>query len=724
MKNISIIRQTTNTECGICCVAMVGTFYKYYQPISYYRNKFNIGRDGTSMKDLYKILTEIGFDVTAYEIRNINEFEFENIPYILYLKDNHFVVLKKITSKYAILLDPAKGKVKITIDELKNIFGGYALTTKTSERFMPNKKRSNDFKHVIKIMSNVKLRLFEAVVISSIVYIVSLYVPITLKEIIDSIVSDVSIYLPSILLKICILIGLYSLLSMISNKVNIKLQTELYENLKLQTVSHLFKIPYSFFDNRSQGNILFRMDLLSQVQDVVSNSFIQIIMSFTCIMVIICYFTLSFIQLIPIILISILLIGIYVLLVGKYLLKMQTKELEKSELVDSTQTEIITNMFQIKCLHLENYFWTNFKLKFNNFKLLFVRNRSVHALLNLILGLFNTFLPIILLLFIINLKNNAISVGQMFLIYSLLSSLLNYSNSFFNEITSITMLKASLHYLNDMLDEPEIVCKNSEKIDSFKSIKIQHVSFKYNDIANLVIQDINIDALRGDKVGIVGISGSGKTTLVKLLANLYKPTQGIILINGIDTKKISSETYNNIISIVPQVPIVFNKTIKNNITLDDSNISDNQVEYALKLANFWDEVKAMPLGINTFISGQGGNLSGGQIQRLALARALVRSPQLVILDEATSSLDSRNESIIYENLRKQNITTIIISHRLATISDSDMTYVIDNGRIIESGNHLELIKNKSVYYELFSQQVEFKDKEEENVKDICVCGES
>lgn len=209
---------------------------------------------------------------------------------------------------------------------------------------------------------------------------------------------------------------------------------------------------------------------------------------------------------------------------------------------------------------------------------------------------------------------------------------------------------------------------------------------------------------RGEKIAIVGRSGSGKTTLVKLLANLYKPVNGNIAINGVDIDQISQDAIGSLISIVPQIPIVFNKTIKDNITLDDPSISETEVKNVLETANFLEEVEQMPMGIDTLISGQSGNLSGGQIQRLAIARALVRKPQFLILDEATSSLDSNNEKIIYENLKEQKITSLIISHRLATIIDSDKIYVLDNGLILESGNHNQLLLDKSTYYNLFNSQ--------------------
>lgn len=705
MKKIILVKQTTNTECGLCCIAMVGSYYGFYKPLSYYRNKFNVGRDGTRLKDLYKMLNSIGFKSTAYKILDLKQFQFEKKPYILYLSNHHFVVLKKITDKIAILYDPAKGKVKITFDELTKVFEGYAVSVETTSEFVSNKNGLGDFRHVVAVMGELKGRLFQALILSALVYIVSIYVPLILRNIIDNISSNHNYDLDKTVISLLIIIMIYSLSSHFRNHIMVKLQTELFERLTEQTICHLFKIPYSFFDNRSQGNILFRIGLLSQIQNAISTSFVHILMAFTCTIVISVYFGIFYLSLMPILLLTIILIGVYIMLVSSYLLKIKNNELDASEDVNNIETEIVTSMFQIKCLSLEKYFWNSFTERFVKLKSIFKYSQSQNNLVNLIISIFTTFIPIGILLLILNTRiSRNISVGQLFLIYNLFGMLLTYTTNFFQELISIKLLKASLHYLNDMLDEPELLKNGDKEIDKFLSLQVNNVSFKYNDTSKSVISDINMKIEKGEKIAIVGKSGSGKTTLVKLLANLYKPVNGNITINGVDIDQISQNTLGSLISIVPQIPIVFNKTIKDNITLDDPSISETEVKKALEIANFVEEVEQMPMGIDTLISGQSGNLSGGQIQRLAIARALVRKPQFLILDEATSSLDSNNEKIIYENLKEQKITSLIISHRLATIIDSDNIYVLDNGLIVESGNHNQLLLNKGTYYNLFNSQ--------------------
>lgn len=192
---------------------------------------------------------------------------------------------------------------------------------------------------------------------------------------------------------------------------------------------------------------------------------------------------------------------------------------------------------------------------------------------------------------------------------------------------------------------------------------------------------------------------------------MYEPSSGSITINNVNIKNLDEE-YNKIVKIVPQIPVFFNKTIKENIIMGNSDISDEQIIRALKISNFWDEVSMMPMGIETVVSGQGGNLSGGQIQKLSLSRALVRNPQLLILDEATSSLDPWNEKIVYNNLKETGITRVVISHRLSTIVDADCIYVMKKGSFVEVGTHVELIEKCGNYHNLYINEREKREEGE------------
>lgn len=249
-----------------------------------------------------------------------------------------------------------------------------------------------------------------------------------------------------------------------------------------------------------------------------------------------------------------------------------------------------------------------------------------------------------------------------------------------------------------MMDEPSIgFSKYNEDVD-FRELQISNLWFKYNSNSDFVLKNINLVLQKGEKNAIVGASGSGKTTLIKLLMGLYEPTEGKIQI--IDANQRIYEPSSTEITVLPQSPLIFNRTIRDNIILDNTTYTDEDVINCLKKVRIWNEIDLMPLKLDTIVSSQGGNLSGGQMQRIALARALIRKPKVIILDEATSSLDVENEFAIYKLLKEEKITQLIITHRLNSIEDSDRIYYMKEGAIIASGNHEKLLKTCLEYREI------------------------
>jgi ABC-type bacteriocin/lantibiotic exporter with double-glycine peptidase domain len=299
------------------------------------------------------------------------------------------------------------------------------------------------------------------------------------------------------------------------------------------------------------------------------------------------------------------------------------------------------------------------------------------------------------------------TVGQILFIYIIIGYFVRYSTSFANAFTQLYLLKSSLFYINDLLDEQEVERDGEEEVYSFESLELTDLFFRYNDNQKYILNHLNMKVEKGQKVSIVGLSGTGKTTIIKLIANLYRPTQGSIMINGNkELNQINDKLYGQMLGIVMQQPIVFNRTIRENLVMDAANVSEANIEQALRSVNLWEDVNVMPMKLNTVISGQGGNLSGGQIQRLTIARALIMKPQVLLLDEATSSVDVENEKLIFSNLKKLSITLIVISHRLSTVADSDRIYVLKDGTFVESGKQETLITTEGLYANLYKSSLQ------------------
>ena len=554
-------------------------------------------------------------------------------------------------------------------------------------------------------MSNNSNLLLLSLLLTVFAYGAAILVPVYLQRVIDGIsVDSRQVDFRQLITGFGGLLLIYSVFFYIRNRVNVALEVSMSDNVNKKTMYHLFRIPYAFFDNRSPGNVLYRLGILDYLRDVITSNFVGAIIDVTCMLCVFIYIVAMFHFLSWPIVALLLIIGIYTLLITQKTIKLQKTEMSANEAVSDLRTEIINNMFQIKCLHLERYFWSSFINKFDSFQNSFSKEKKYTSLVSLGYSIVSVFSPIILIIYCLAFHSEAITSGKIILIYSLLGMLTNCAYGFFGQFSTLAQIKSIVFYLNDMLDEPELINDGHTVIPDFHKLEMNNISFRYNGKSKNVIKDLNLTVLRGEKIGIVGLTGSGKTTIVKLLTGLYKPNNGAIRINNTDLTDIDIQNVTNLISVVPQLPIVFNKSIRDNITLGDTSISDEKILSALNSSCFLDDMLKMPLGLDTYISGQGGNLSGGQIQRLALTRALVRSPQILVLDEATSSLDASTENKIYINLKSLEITTIVISHRLSTVSDSDCLYFIEEDNPIISGQHEWLLANSNSYKDLFAQQ--------------------
>ncbi|MBO0440353.1 ATP-binding cassette domain-containing protein [Candidatus Enterococcus ikei] len=282
--------------------------------------------------------------------------------------------------------------------------------------------------------------------------------------------------------------------------------------------------------------------------------------------------------------------------------------------------------------------------------------------------------------------------------------ILSSSISLFQTYSSLGVIKVSLERISDIFDEySENILSTQENTlkSSFEEISFSNVSFKYSVNSKNVLQNINLNILRGETISFVGSTGCGKSTLVKLLVGLYEPTDGYIQVDGFRIEDIK-----HLISIVPQENMLSNKTIKENLLVGTTDIDDQAIISACKRAEIYDEIMKMPLQFNSIISEIGDNISGGQKQRISIARSLLHNPKILILDEATSSLDNITEAKIENNLKGMNCTIIKIAHRLETVINSNCIYYLESGKIVEQGSHNELISKKGRYYNLYRNKTE------------------
>lgn len=526
-------------------------------------------------------------------------------------------------------------------------------------------------------------------------YAVTFLFPLFIQKVINSSQSQISLI--SMLLYIISFLVIYLLVKLFQKLFSIRLTTEVDSTLNRSVLSKLFRLPYKFYSTHSRGDLVYSINNLVRIRELFANQFLLGILDIGMSLCVLIYLLILNPILCGISLI-LLIVNFFLLMITNSSIEQKNKALIRSQNdVQNKQIEIIYSMLGIKMEGFEEQIQSQWDEKFSKYIYRYKDNGYFVSVVSTIFETFSFTSPFIILLFSMHLSGLGLgNFGKLFSIYSLSTILFGKVNSIFNTFVSFYNSKP---YLSRVL---EIIEQDEEKLGYMiheleGNIRFEDVTFSYTKDSKVILNSLNLTIKKGEKVAIVGGSGSGKSTLSKLLVGLYEPNCGSIYYDNIDFRILNKKMVRQQIGIVPQDMTLFNKTIKENI-VGDMNIDDSQIMEACKLVNIHDEIKKMPMGYQTLVSEMGMNLSGGQRQRLILARALVKKPKIILLDEATSYLDNLNEKSIMDNLKKRGITTIIIAHRLSTIIDSDKIFVLEDGCILEEGNHKELMLNSKGLY--------------------------
>lgn len=475
------------------------------------------------------------------------------------------------------------------------------------------------------------------------------------------------------------------------------------KKMEKQTFKHLLHLPYKYFDLRPTGDILYRLSGQSAFRELFTSQVVSGIIDVGTIVVIVFFiFRKSYSLGLAVILLSI--INFLFLVVTKNPLSISINhEIQEQGNLQAKENESIMVISTIKTAGLEDEVyesWNKYQDK------LMQRYKERYAISNIygaVTATFQMFAPIaVLLIGIYKYFDGIISIGEIVAIQSLSSILFGSEVDIFTSYTQYLLANTYLYRVNDIwCEEEEKTEKRIKNLNIEGKIEIRNLNFSYSKHSKQVLHDITLTIEKGERVAFVGKSGSGKSTIAKIIAGLYEVDDGKVFIDGCDINTVIKDNIMGQISMVQQDIALLNQNILKNISMGKSDVNLDEAIEVAKAVNIYDEINEMPMGFYTVVSEMGSNLSGGQRQRIALARALTGNPKIIVLDESTSSLDSKNEKMITEYLRKQGCTQIIIAHRLSTIQDADKIYVVGQGKIIESGTHLELMNKKGAYYQLY-----------------------
>lgn len=706
------IEQQSAADCGTTCLAMISQYWGKRLSINMLRNLANVGQSGVSLKNLAKTAEKIGYHARPVRA-SFNSLLEQKKPWIAHWQGDHYVVVYRIKGDRILIADPAKNKKLITHKEFLAGWTGYALLLEPTEILnqIPNEKPS--LGKFVKLLNPYKGIAVEIIVASFLIQLFGVISPLFTQIILDQVVVSKSFTGLNVFALGVLFFGIWTI---ILSGIRQYLLSYLSNRLDLTMISgfirHTLLLPLKFFEFRHVGDIITRVNENQKIQRFLLNqvvlAWLDFLMAFVYLGLMLYYnwqLTMLIVALIP---------PIMILTLGAtpLLRKVSREVFSSSAQQNSALVETISGVATIKATATEKelrWRWEEHLTSYLNARF---RSQKLGINLQAASGLINSLGSTALLWYGASLViQDQLTIGQFVAFNMMIGKVINPVLALTNLWDELQEVLISVERLNDIFSaQPE---ENPGQpmlvLPSIRGdIKFDNVTFRYeSDQERNVLQNISFQVKAGQTVAIVGRSGSGKTTLVKLLQGLYYPDSGSIFIDGHNIEHISPHSLRSQLGVVPQECYLFSGTIIENITLYRSEFSLEQVIAAAKLAEAHPFIQSLALGYHTKVGERGMNFSGGQRQRIAIARALLGEPRILILDEATSSLDSESERRFQDNLMRmsRNRTTFIIAHRLSTVRNVDHILVLDRGIIVEQGDHNQLMQLQGLYFYLVQQQL-------------------
>jgi len=717
------IKQHDITDCGAACLASISAHYGLRLPISKIRQMASTDRKGTNVLGLVEAADKLGFEAKAVKSKNpdgtnklepLHKIPTPSIAHII--KDGkllHYVVIYSVSKDRIHIMDPGTGDLEWRkLEEFNKEWTGILVLLLPKDDFEKGDKKVSMLARFRFLLKPHRKAVAESIFGAVIYTLLGLATSIYVGKIVDNVIPNGNgnlLNLLSVLMIVILILSLFidAVKTVYMLKTGIKIDTRLI----LGYYKHLLRLPQSFFDTMRSGEIISRVNDAVKIRSFINETLVGLMVN---IFTVIFAFALMFTYYWKLAVIMLLIIPLYVLVyvlynrVNKVVLR---KGMEQAAELNAQLVESVNTAGTVKRFGLEEYEDIKTENRFVTY-IKTVYRTSINALwANMSSSAISRLFTIILLwagtFFVLD---SVITSGELMSFYSLISYFVGPIASLvgINKVYQDAKIAASRLFEIMDLDVEEVDGKIRFGKEQIGDIAFEDVSFRYGTRTE-VFKDFSATFKVGQVSAIVGESGSGKTTLAALLQNLYDLQKGHIRIGGVDVRHIDNADLRSLVCVVPQRIDLFEGSILENITLDDYSQDNARVLEICRDVGILDFIETLPMGFNTNIGENGVQLSGGQRQRLAIVRALYRDPQILVLDEATSSLDSESEKSIkriVSRLKEQGKTVILIAHRLGTVMNADEIFVLKEGKLIEQGTHTVLVSSDGEYARFWRSQTE------------------
>lgn len=727
-KRYYCIKQHDYKDCGCACLATICKTYGLKYPISKIREIAGTDKEGTSALGIVQASEKLGLSAKAVKA-NKPEDIFSEIPLpavahvVINKTMQHYVVIHKISQKEIIVGDPGKGIVKYSPYEFFNMWTGILIIITPTSSFNKGNEVTGVFTRFFDLLKPQKALLFNIFLTSILVTAFGIIGSFYFKFLLDDIVPN---NLKESLLVFSIGFILLAVFKVLTEAFRTQLLIHLGQKLDIPLMlgyyDHVINLPMNFFGTREIGEVISRFNDASKIRQAISG--VALTMMIDVFMVLIGGFILYYQSplLFGITIVPLVLYGIIVFVFKSNIEKVNRETMEGNAKLTSYLVESLNGIETIKAFNAEREVNLETEKRFIKFIKAIFKNEYINNIQSSLKGLVKgVFAIVILWIGTIQVLNGKISFGELLTFNALLAYFLSPIENIINLQPTLQTAVVAGERLSEILDlsleKAEYEHKKINPSSLNGKIEFKNVDFRYGT-RKLILKNINMTINKGERVALVGESGSGKTTIAKLLLNFYQCEKGEIIVNGYNLLDVNIEAIRDKIAYISQETFLFNGTIIENLMLGNPYLTYEEIIEACKKAQIHDFINSLPLRYNTLVEENGSNFSGGQKQRLSIARAILRKPEILIMDEATSNLDSITEKAIEKTIYEfsEGMITIIIAHRLSTIMRCDNIFILENGEIKEQGNHKELLEKQGRYYELWKEQL--PDIENIKVKEV------
>lgn len=709
---VPVVIQLEALECGAASLTMVLAYYNKWIPLEQVRADCGVSRDGSNAKNILKAARHYGLEAAGFRMEPETLKEQGQFPCIIHWNFNHFVVLNGFKGNKAYINDPAQGTCAISMEDFDEAFTGIAIMLEPSETFVPSGKPKSVLSFAAKRLKGTGSAVVFTVLSSVIVSLMGLISPAFSRIFLDRLLTQQN---PDWLMPFLIFLGLFDLIQILVSAMQSIYSLRLTGKMaSIGSATFIWKVmhmPMTFFSQRMAGDIQSRQGDNANIANSLIQTFAPLALN-TCMMAFYFVVMLRYSWLLTLVGLASLAVNA---LVSNYISRKRINvtrvSMRDAGKLSSATVAGIEMIETIKASGAEDgYFakWSGYQASVNTQQVKFLK-------MDQYLGMIPSFVSAlannaVLLLGVWLTMQGKFTIGMIMAFQGFLASFMSPAQTLISAGQTLQEMRTQMERVEDVMEYPvdpayhESDYTKEEYSKLSGSVELKNIVFGYSPLAAPLIRDFNLTVEPGHSVAIVGGSGCGKSTMSKLISGIHQPWSGEILFDGKPIQEIDSSVFRGSLAVVDQDIILFEDTIANNIKMWDNSIEDFEMILAARDARIHDDIMERPNGYQHKLIEGGKDFSGGQRQRMEIARVLAQDPTIIILDEATSALDAKTEYEVVRAIRDRGITCIVIAHRLSTIRSCDEIIVMDKGLIVDRGTHKQLMQTSERYRMLVTSE--------------------